>query len=243
MNFLRKTRSFIRFYFDLTVDNKFTFVFTLLFPIGYQLITYNRVRTMNSEQLMTNLIGMIAYIIVDTALNCVTMRIIATRESGYIKAYYFASGSRWAIYWANLIVQLVTVILENIVFIVFSMILYKIFSLKLLLLLVAITMVTFPFISLGFNFLFLLPIRESSLTILSTTLLLGLLLIFTATFPENLSLFSILNPYTLIGAAVKDMFVPSLKLSMNIILVIIIYSIIGFIGYQFFDLQNRGRKS
>ncbi|QYN59371.1 hypothetical protein GYM68_09025 [Lactobacillus panisapium] len=243
MDFLRKTRSFIRFYFDLSLDNKFTFVFTLLFPIAYLLITYSRVKSMNSNQQMINLIGMIAYIIVDTALNCVTLRIFATRDSGYIKAYYFASGSKWAIYWANLIVQLLTVVLENLFFIIFSMILYGIFSIKLLILLVVLTIITFPFVSLGFNFIFLLPFRESSLSILSTTLLLGFLLIFTTTFPNNLNLLALLNPYTLIGALLKDMLAPSMVLTINIILVILIYSFIGFVGYQFFDLQNRGRKN
>ena len=140
-----KIKAFIRFYIELAFDNKVSLIFTLLFPAIYQLINFKVVTITNTDDFIQTSMLMIAYIIVSTAINGVTMSIISTRNSGYIKAYYYASGSRWAIYLANLFVQLIIVLLENLIFIVSLMILYRFFSVNLLLNFMLMTLISFPF--------------------------------------------------------------------------------------------------
>lgn len=242
MKFINKIKSFIKFYTELAIDNKLSLVFTLLFPIVYQLVSVKIKSIYSFEEFINISVPMIAYIIVSTALNGVTMSIIATRNSGFIKAYYFASGSRWAIYWANLIVQLVIVLIENTFFIIALMVLYKFFSLSLLLYLLLVTAVTFPVIALGFNVLFLLSLRQSTLAILSTSLLLGFLLLFNAPIPASISTYLFLNPYTFIKIFLSNLLYPNTTLIVLLIISTIFYSFIGYIGFQKFDLQDKGRE-
>ncbi|WEV43862.1 hypothetical protein OZX56_01080 [Lactobacillus sp. ESL0684] len=242
MLFFKKIRAFISFYFSLALDNKLTFVFTLVFPIIYQLLVFKNKPIVGENQFISSIMPMVAYIVVDTALNGVTLRMIATRESGYIKAYYFASGSRWAIYLANMLVQLFMVVLENLIFIILSMLYFNFFSFKILLALLCTVFISFPFVSLGFNFLLLLRIRGSSLSILSTALLLGFLMLFNATFNLPLKFVYLFNPYTLVAFLLEALFSPSVKLWIYIGTVFLIYGLVGYLGYSFFDLQNRGHK-
>lgn len=246
MNFLLKTKAFIRFYAELAFDNKVSLIFTLLFPAVYQLLNSNAIIVKNDNDFIQACIPMIAYIIVSTVMNGVTMSIIATRNSGYIKAYYYASGSRWAIYLANLLVQLVIVLLENLVFIISLMILYKFFSINLLINLILMTLISFPFVALEFNILFLLKIRATSLSILATALLLGFLALFS--FSTNVSVPNFLqfvvgiNPYTFISLILRELLQPNIAVGFSVILDCLILGVVGFIGFQYLDLQNRGIK-
>ena len=186
---------------------------------------------------------MIAYIIVSTALNGVTMSIIATRNSGFIKAYFYASGSRWAIYWANLLVQLLIVIFENIIFTLALMLLYKYYSAALLIYLTLMTLISFPIVSLGFNILFLFPIRQSSLSILSTSLLLGFLVLFNISIPNYFEVIKIINPYVFISSILRILVMPDFSSFINIGITSFIYIFLGILGYQLFKLQNRGLEN
>ncbi|WP_308554750.1 ABC transporter permease [uncultured Lactobacillus sp.] len=242
-----KIKAFIRFYIELAFDNKVSLIFTLLFPAIYQLINFKVVTITNTDDFIQTSMLMIAYIIVSTAINGVTMSIISTRNSGYIKAYYYASGSRWAIYLANLFVQLIIVLLENLIFIVSLMILYRFFSVNLLLNFMLMTLISFPFIALGFNALFLFKIRSSDLSILATALIIGLLYLFSFTvnlssIPNFLKIIFGINPYAFVNLILRELLHPSVVVSFNVILDCIIFSLIGFVGFQFLDLQNRGIK-
>lgn len=83
MNFLLKIKAFVRFYAELAVDNKVSLLFTLLFPAIYQVLNSGTGKITNENDFIRVCMPMIAYIIVSTALNGVTMSIIATRNSGY----------------------------------------------------------------------------------------------------------------------------------------------------------------
>lgn len=240
MDLFFKTKSFFKFYVELALDNKISLVFTLIFPIVYQLINVKMSQIFTASDFIKVSMPMIAYIIVSTALNGVTMAIIGTRNSGFIKAYYYASGSKWAIYWANLLVQLIIVILENFVFILGLMILYKFYSLELFLHLILMTIVSFPVVSLGFNILFLFPIRQSSLSILSTSLLIGFLILFNINLPSYLNVIRLINPYVFISLVLEELVNPSIRLFAYLLIVSVGYLGLGIIGYQKFKLQNRG---
>lgn len=243
MSFILKTKAFVRFYAELVVDNKISLLFTLLFPAIYQLLNSGTGTITNNNDFIQVCLPMIAYIIVATALNGVTMSIISTRNSGYIKAYYYASGSRWAIYLANLFVQLAIVLLENIIFIIALMILYRFFSLTLLATFVLMTLISFPFIALEFNILFLLRIRASDMSILATALLLGLLFLFNVPIPNFLRIIAEINPYMFVSSVLHELLRPNIVVLFNVIFDCIIFGLVGFIGFQFFDLQNRGIKN
>lgn len=246
MNFILKIRAFIRFYAELAFDNKTSLIFTLLFPAVFQLLSSKNIRVTNDNDFIQACVPMIAYIIVSTALSGVTMSIISTRNSGYIKAYYYASGSRWAIYWANLFVQLVIVLIENLIFIIALMGLYRFFSLHLLVNLLLMTLISFPFVALEFNILFLFKIRTSNIAILATSLVIGLFYLFS--FSTNISASGFLkiviglNPYVFVSLVLRELLQPNIAIAFNVILDWIIFGSLGFVGYQFFDLQNRGIK-
>ncbi|MBP2058556.1 ABC-2 type transport system permease protein [Lactobacillus colini] len=242
MELFFKTRSFIKFYAELAIDNKMNLIFTLVFPIVYQLISVKASQIFTIDDFIKVSIPMIAYIIVSTALNGVTMSIIATRNSGYIKAYYYASGSKWAIYLANLLVQLVIVVLENIVFILGLMILYNFYSLRLLICLILMNIITFPVVSMGFNILFLFPIRQSSLSILATSLLIGFLILFNINVPNFLEVIKLINLYVFISFVLQQLITPDFKIGMYLITITSVYLSIGILGYQHFKLQDRGRE-
>ncbi|RVU71558.1 hypothetical protein EJK17_02255 [Lactobacillus xujianguonis] len=246
MNFILKTKAFIRFYTELAFDNKISLVFTLLFPAIYQLLNSRRISISNNNDFIQACIPMIAYIIVATALNGVTLAIISTRNSGYIKAYYYASGSRWAIYLANLFVQLVIVLLENFIFIVSLMLLYRYFSIYLLINLMLMTLISFPFVALEFNCLFLLKIRASDMSILATALMIGLLVLFSISanipMPDFLKFIIGINPYSFISFILRELLQPDFMVCFSLVLDFVIFSFVGFFGFQFLDLQNRGIK-
>lgn len=246
MNFILKTKAFVRFYAELAFDNKVSLIFTLLFPAVYQLLESNTIKITNENDFVQACIPMISYVIVSTALNGVTMSIISTRNSGYIKAYYYASGSRWAIYLANLFVQLVIVLLENIAFILTFMFLYKSFSFHLLINLILMTLISFPFVALEFNVLFLLKIRTSNISILATALIIGLLLLFNVSTNTSVSDFLKfvigINPYVFVSFILRELLQPDVVVGFSVILDCIIFILVGFIGFQFLDLQNRGIK-
>lgn len=174
------------------------------------------------------------------------MPIISTRNSGYIKAYYYVSGSRWAIYLANLFVQLVIVLLENLAFIVTFMILYRSFSVYLLMKLVLMILISFPFIALEFNILFLIKTRAANISILATALSIGLLVLFdfstNISIPDFLKFVIGINPYVFVSLILRELLQPNIVLGVNVLLDCIIFALAGFIGFQFFDLQNRGIK-
>lgn len=243
MNFILKTKAFLRFYAELAIDNKISLLFTLLFPAVYQLLNSGRATITNDNDFIQACIPMIAYIIVATALNGVTMSIISTRNSGYIKAYYYASGSRWSIYLADLFVQLAIVLLENVIFIISLMILYRFFSLHLLINFVLMTLISFPFVALEFNILFLLKIRASDMSILATALLLGLLFLFNVPTPDFFKFITGINPYVFVSLILRELLQPDIIVGFSVILDCIIFSLLGIIGFQFFDLQNRGIKN
>lgn len=240
MELFLKTKSFLKFYAELAIDNKISLIFTLLFPIVYQLISVKTSQILTSNDFIKVSMPMIAYIIVSTALNGITMAIIGTRNSGFIKAYYYASGSKWAIYWANLLVQLVIVVLENMVFILGLMLLYKYYSFRLFIYLILMTIITFPIVSMGFNLLFLFSIRQSSLSILSTSLLIGFLILFNLSLPNYLDIIRIINPYVFISLVLEELVNPSINLTSYLLIISSGYLGIGVISYQRFKLQNRG---
>lgn len=240
MELFLKTKSFLKFYTELAIDNKISLIFTLLFPIVYQLISVKTSQILTSNDFIKVSMPMIAYIIVSTALNGITMAIIGTRNSGFIKAYYYASGSKWAIYWANLLVQLVIVVLENMVFILGLMLLYKYYSFRLFIYLILMTIITFPIVSMGFNLLFLFSIRQSSLSILSTSLLIGFLILFNLSLPNYLDIIRIINPYVFISLVLEELVNPSINLTSYLLIISSGYLGMGVISYQRFKLQNRG---
>ncbi|MGO5461947.1 hypothetical protein ACTQX0_09415 [Lactobacillus amylovorus] len=243
MIFLLKIKAFIKFYTELAVDNKASLIFTLLFPAIYQLFSTKIITIFSANDFIKISMPMIAYIIVSTALNGVTMSIIATRNSGFIKAYFYASGSRWAIYLANLLVQLLIVIFENIIFTLALMLLYKYYSAALLIYLTLMTLISFPIVSLGFNILFLFPIRQSSLSILSTSLLLGFLVLFNISIPNYFEVIKIINPYVFISSILRILVMPDFSSFINIGITSFIYIFLGILGYQLFKLQNRGLEN
>lgn len=243
MSFILKTKAFVRFYAELAIDNKISLLFTLLFPAVYQLLNSGMNTITNENDFIQVCIPMIAYIIVATALNGVTMSIISTRNSGYIKAYYYASGSRWAIYLANLFVQLAIVLLENIIFIISLMLLYRFVSFRLLIIFILMTLISFPFIALEFNALFLLKIRASNMSILATALLLGLLFLFNVPTPDFLKIIAGINPYVFVSLILRELLQPNIVVGCSVIFDCIIFSLLGVIGFSYFDLQNRGIKN
>ncbi|GFZ26508.1 hypothetical protein LCB40_03880 [Lactobacillus corticis] len=241
--FISKVKAFTKFYFDIAIDNKLALIFTLVFPVIYQIIAERSMNVTNEYEFTSTIMPMTAYIIVSTALNGVTMPMIATRDSGFIKAYYFASGSRWAIYIANLLVQTGIVILEISIFTIFMMVMYTYFSLKIFIVFLITTLIVFPLISLGFNFLLLMPVRQTSLSIIATALLLGLLVLLNLKVSGSLYIFYLVNPYVFIGGVFQLFLKLYLSKLLSIFIVAIVYIIVGCISFNKFDLQDRGRKA
>ncbi|WP_057894749.1 hypothetical protein [Lacticaseibacillus brantae] len=244
--FLKKVSSFTKFYIRQAMANRITLVFTLLFPVLwtlYQGLSAHRATQMSATHLITATIPFTAYIIVSTALEGVALATMATRDSGFLKSFYFVSGSRWPMLYANMLVQTGLVVLENLVYSAFSMFLYHAFSLQLLLLVVLLTIVTFPLVSLFLTCILLLPVRANSLSALGTSLLIILLMLFDVrTSNALLTGLAQLSPYQFIANTLR-LFLGDLTLGTLGVeaVVIAIYCVVGFISYQQLNLQNRGR--
>ena len=105
------------------------------------------------------------------------------------------------------------------------------------------TLISFPIVSLGFNILFLFPIRQSSLSILSTSLLLGFLVLFNISIPNYFEVIKIINPYVFISSILRILVMPDFSSFINIGITSFIYIFLGILGYQLFKLQNRGLEN
>lgn len=245
--FLTKVHSFTKFYIRQATANRITLVFTLLFPVLwtlYQGISVHRTSQMSAGQLINATIPFTAYIIVSTALDGVAFATLATRDAGFLKSFYFVSGSRWPMLYANVLVQTGLVVLENLVYSLFSMWLYHAFSLRLLLVTVVLTIVAFPLVSLFLTCLLLLPVRSNSLNALGTSLLIILLMLYGVDTSNGfLSAVAQLSPYQFIANTLR-VFLGDLSLGTVGIeaIVIAIYCGIGIFSYQRLSLQNRGQQ-
>ncbi|NRO47917.1 hypothetical protein [Lactobacillus helveticus] len=81
------------------------------------------------------------------------------------------------------------------------------------------------------------------MSILATALLLGLLFLFNVPIPNFLKIIAEINPYMFVSSVLHELLRPNIVVLFNVIFDCIIFGLVGFIGFQFFDLQNRGIKN
>ena len=81
------------------------------------------------------------------------------------------------------------------------------------------------------------------MSILATALLLGLLFLFNVPIPNFLRIIAEINPYMFVSSVLHELLRPNIVVLFNVIFDCIIFGLVGFIGFQFFDLKNRGIKN
>lgn len=88
-----------------------------------------------------------------------------------------------------------------------------------------------------------MPVRQTSLSIIATALLLGLLVLLNLKVSGSLYIFYLVNPYVFIGGVFQLFLKLYLSKLLSIFIVAIVYIIVGCISFNKFDLQDRGRKA
>ncbi|GAJ25537.1 hypothetical protein JCM15457_404 [Liquorilactobacillus sucicola DSM 21376 = JCM 15457] len=181
-------------------DNKFVFIYTLLFPALYFIyVNFEQIIQRNqysASTIVATFRPFWAYIVFIALLNMVIITTIDQRESGYYKEFYFIVGSKWLIFIANFIVQSIFIICELTVFTIFGMIALRSWYFSILIsgLLTGILAVI-P-VTMFLSVLFIFKVKQQSLSIIGT--LLVCVLIYLAGLPSRTwltDLILLLNPY------------------------------------------------
>ena len=85
------------------------------------------------------------------------------------------------------------------------------------------------------------------MSILATTLLIGLLVLFNVSantfIPNFLKIIIEINPYVFVNLILRELLQPNITVSFSVMFDCMVFGLSGFIGFQFFDLQNRGIRN
>lgn len=169
-------KKFLALYKVFLIDafnDKFAFIYNLLFPAGFFLFSnWNRLfgtaKTLTSSQIMDHLLYYWAYIVFTTVLNSIIFVLINQRETGYFKSLYFIAGSRRILLLTELAVQGTVLLAEIFCFDLVAFLVFHTFAASVLfgslfaalLMLIPVTMFTTIFL--------VLRIKTQSMVVIST---------------------------------------------------------------------------
>ncbi|GAF36230.1 hypothetical protein [Lentilactobacillus farraginis] len=199
---LHKLRSLSEFEFRLALEDKVVFLYTLVFPAAYFLaISWRKFAAGGvtpASEILSNLFGFWAYIMLTGVINQITVTIFQMRENNFLKMYTFISGDKRLIYYANLIPQVMIIQIEIALFDVLAILIYRP-SDRLLALIGIFWLINFiliPIIAFFTTVILILPIKARTLTMYLTGYIFAALALGTITFKSPLvtTIVTFINP-------------------------------------------------
>ncbi|QBO37201.1 hypothetical protein EQG49_12415 [Periweissella cryptocerci] len=247
---MKKIKAITRFQFALLFANKTSFIYTLLFPVGYLL--YMLATTQNhSTDTMNSIVFLspyLSYIIVGAVLNGWISNLISTRENNFLKVFTSIVGDKKYILFSNFIVVVLSSLVQILLFCLFFFVMTKSFSLLVLTMALIVAISADVIVALGsVIFLFLrVPVATMSIY-LTGYLLFGLLLLNVQT--NNLIFNIILNTLdayyfvTTLVLNLGDFMVSGQVMSTNdvlaILVVMVLYSLLGGVLINKIPISSR----
>lgn len=179
---MNKIKSLYKVFMLDSLDSKFVFIYNLLFPIGFFLISCSKYffssKNFTNETLLHSLSFFWSYIIIVTLLNMVIFPTLTQREYGYYKEFYFITGSKWIIFFANFLVQITILLFEIFLFDGIASIVFRTFNLGIIIGgVLSACLLAIP-VTLASSIFLVFKIKIASISIIETV---SLLLLFSIT--------------------------------------------------------------
>ncbi len=233
---MNQLNSFLVFNLKSMLKDRITLVWTLIFPILLIIINFsvyqNSVKTIEDKEIL--LVQFWSFMTIMILLNGIAVEIANIREVGALKSYVMLAGSKYPFILAILVSQILILFISITVISIIFMILFKLFSLKILLYAFIYILLIIP-ISFIFLVVTSLPFKASSIATISTILSIALFYI------VNMQLFGLewINPLHFLYKLGELIVLGFNHFSMMIPIIYIFYIVIGLYALLKLDINSK----
>ncbi|QQC94295.1 hypothetical protein [Mammaliicoccus sciuri] len=233
---MNQLNSFLVFNLKSMLKDRITLVWTLIFPILLIIINFsvyqNSVKTIEDKEIL--LVQFWSFMTIMILLNGIAVEIANIREVGALKSYVMLAGSKYPFILAILVSQILILFISITVISIIFMILFKLFSLKILLYAFIYILLIIP-ISFIFLVVTSLPFKASSIATISTILSIALFYI------VNMQLFGLewINPLHFLYKLGELIVLGFNHFSMMIPIIYIFYVVIGLYALLKLDINSK----
>lgn len=233
---MNQLNSFLVFNLKSMLKDRITLVWTLIFPILLIIINFsiyqNSVKTIEDKEIL--LVQFWSFMTIMILLNGIAVEIANIREVGALKSYVMLAGSKYPFILAILVSQILILSISITVISIIFMILFKLFSLKILLYAFIYILLIVP-ISFVFLVVTSLPFKASSIATISTILSIALFYI------VNMQLFGLewINPLHFLYKLGELIVLGFNHFSMMIPIIYVLYVVIGLYALIKLDINSK----
>ncbi|MCD8818198.1 hypothetical protein [Mammaliicoccus sciuri] len=233
---MNQLNSFLVFNLKSMLKDRITLVWTLIFPILLIIINFsiyqNSVKTIEDKEIL--LVQFWSFMTIMILLNGIAVEIANIREVGALKSYVMLAGSKYPFILAILVSQILILFISITVISIIFMILFKLFSLKILLYAFIYILLIVP-ISFIFLVVTSLPFKASSIATISTILSIALFYI------VNMQLFGLewINPLHFLYKLGELIVLGFNHFSMMIPIIYVLYVVIGLYALIKLDINSK----
>ncbi len=244
---MKKIRALMRFDLEDLLDNRLAFVYAVIFPLlFFAMSNWKNImaqQTYGTGKLIILLTPYLAYVVLSNALNSVVLMVFSRREMGFLKMYYFIVERRSYLMLAPEILYYFISLIECLGFTLLAMVVFHNLSLLLLLeVLLIISIIYFPTCGI-LSILYLLPIRQASMTALSGGVLLLSVLTYsyTAAFMPLRAL-TMLNPTILTSNVIENILEPTLFGWGLVVGIGVVDCVIGYLCMAHMPIMSKSQR-
>lgn len=233
---MNQLNSFLVFNLKSMLKDRITLVWTLIFPILLIIINFsvyqNSVKTIEDKEIL--LVQFWSFMTIMILLNGIAVEIANIREVGALKSYVMLAGSKYPFILAILVSQILILFISITVISIIFMILFKLFSLKILLYAFIYILLIVP-ISFIFLVVTSLPFKASSIATISTILSIALFYI------VNMQLFGLewINPLHFLYKLGELIVLGFNHFSIIIPIIYVLYVVIGLYALIKLDINSK----
>ncbi|MCD8795470.1 hypothetical protein ACOSZA_01550 [Mammaliicoccus sciuri] len=233
---MNQLNSFLVFNLKSMLKDRITLVWTLIFPILLIIINFsiyqNSVKTIEDKEIL--LVQFWSFMTIMILLNGIAVEIANIREVGALKSYVMLAGSKYPFILAILVSQILILSISITVISIIFMILFKLFSLKILLYAFIYILLIVP-ISFVFLVVTSLPFKASSIATISTILSIALFYI------VNMQLFGLewINPLHFLYKLGELIVLGFNHFSIIIPIIYVLYVVIGLYALIKLDINSK----
>lgn len=233
---MNQLNSFLVFNLKSMLKDRITLVWTLIFPILLIIINFsiyqNSVKTIEDKEIL--LVQFWSFMTIMILLNGIAVEIANIREVGALKSYVMLAGSKYPFILAILVSQILILSISITVISIIFMILFKLFSLKILLYAFIYILLIVP-ISFVFLVVTSLPFKASSIATISTILSIALFYI------VNMQLFGLewINPLHFLYKLGELIVLGLNHFSIIIPIIYVLYVVIGLYALIKLDINSK----
>ncbi|MFC6402121.1 hypothetical protein ACFP67_09945 [Mammaliicoccus sciuri] len=233
---MNQLNSFLVFNLKSILKDRITLAWTLIFPILLIIINFsiyqNSVKSIEDKEIL--LVQFWSFMTIMILLNGIAVEIANIREVGALKSYVMLAGSKYPFILAILVSQILILSISITVISIIFMILFKLFSLKILLYAFIYILLIVP-ISFIFLVVTSLPFKASSIATISTILSIALFYI------VNMQLFGLewINPLHFLYKLGELIVLGFNHFSMMIPIIYVLYVVIGLYALIKLDINSK----